>query len=485
MTGGPPVGDRPASRAGGWLPTPGVVAVAAVSALVTAVVSVAVTLAVVRDAAGPAVSSGPAATGSVAGAATGLPELVAGLSSGVVRIETTACSEGSVGTGFLVGPTLVATVAHVVAGAHKIVLTAGGDAVPGTVVGLDAATDLALVRADRPLAGHVFALAGSPPRVGAEVVGLGYPLGGGLSLVHAVVSGVDRSMTVSSGSAAAAASSGSAAEPSPAAPPTTIEHLIQVNGVFTAGDSGGPLVAGDGSVVGLVEARATEVPGIGFAVAAPTADAAYRRWRADPRPVQVSGDCSAPVGPPDAVAQVRDVSGSPDGPAVQALLGRFATALNAGRYGEAFALFTPTAQHRTTVQAWTAEERSSRLFDITVHQIVAVPPGSPAAGPPTPSGSPSDSGSPGASPSTGAGPSTGPGPATGSGPATGPANGSATGPGQRSLRAEITFTSVQDAALGPRGQVCSLWHLTYLLVQVEGSWRIDRAVQQPGSPQAC
>jgi S1-C subfamily serine protease len=428
----------------------GTAVVAAVSAIVAAVVSVTATVLIVRPgqvAAAPASTargSGPAGSGRPVGAATGLPELVAALGSGVVRIETTACTEGSVGSGFLVGPDLVATVGHVVTGAHKIVLTAGSDAVPGTVVGLDAVADLALVRADRPFGGHVFTLADTSPQVGSQVVGLGYPLGGGLSLVHAVVSGVERSMTVSPGTAAAAASSTGAPQPGP----STIGHLVQVDGLFSAGDSGGPLVADDGAVVGLVEARATQAQGIGFAVSASLARQALGRWQANPQPVQVSGDCAAPVGPPAAVAQVSDVSGSPDGPVVQALLGRFATALNAGRYGEAFALFSPAAQRRTTLAAWTAQERSSRLFDLVVHQMTAVPA---AAAPPGSSASP-------------------------------PGTVSAA---QGVLSAQITFTSVQDAALGANGQVCSLWGLTYVLVRAEGQWRIDRATPQPGSPQAC
>jgi S1-C subfamily serine protease len=427
------------------------VVVAAVSATLAAAASVIATLLVVGTGPGAAITGRSGQTST--DAPTGLPEVVAGLGSGVVRIETTACSGGSVGSGFLVGPDLVATVGHVVTGAHKIVLTAGGDAVPGTVVGLDAVADLALVRADRPFAGHVFTLAETAPQVGAQVVGLGYPLGGGLALVHGVVSGVDRSMTVSPGTAAAAASSAVSARPIP----STIGHLIQVDGLFSAGDSGGPLVADDGAVVGLVEARATQAQGVGFAVSASLARQAVGRWRAHPQPVQVSGDCTAPVGPPEAVAQVNDVSGSPDGPAVQALLGRFATALNAGRYDEAFALFTPVAQRRTTLAAWTMQERSSRLFDLVVHHV-------------TPDAAQTGAALPDAA-------------QTGTAPPGTALPGAAAAGG--SLSAQITFTSVQDAALGPNGQVCSLWQLTYLLVRVEGQWRIDRAAPQPDSPQAC
>ncbi|HET9656878.1 MAG TPA: trypsin-like peptidase domain-containing protein [Kineosporiaceae bacterium] len=470
----------------------GTTAVAAVSALVAALVSVATTLLVVRlDRPG---QDGPPHRDPVAQgrAAADLSALFSSVASGVVRIETTACNQGSVGSGFLVSPDQVATVAHVVAGAHKIVLTAGGTSVPGTVVGLDAGSELALIRTDRPLNGHVFSLADRPPSVGSEVVGLGYPLGGGLSLVHGIVSALDRSLTVGQSSGAQAgvpAESGAGTSPAAAGPsPSVVAHLLQVDGVFTGGDSGGPLVAADGSVVGLVEARATQAQGIGFAVGAPAARAAFDRWRANPRPVQVSGDCAAPVGPPGAVAQVSDVSGSADGPAVQSLLARFATSLNAGRYADAFDLFSPASRRHTTLAQWTAQERSSRLFDLVVHQVIPVT----AAGTSAPA-TPAPGTSVPATPDAGAAAAAGTAGATSSPPASAAASTLLVSPttappsaGQgRLLQAEITFTSVQDAALGAHGQVCSLWHLTYLFVWSSGGWRIDRATPQPGSPQAC
>jgi S1-C subfamily serine protease len=459
-----PVGQArtsPAGQVGLWR---GTVAVAAVSAVVAALVSVVTTLVVVRvDDRRSAQAAGGGSGATAASVRSGLPALVAGVASGVVRIETTACTEGSVGSGFLVSPELVATVAHVVAGAHKIVITAGADSVPGTVVGIDPASEVALIRADRPFNGHVFTLAAQPPQIGSEVVGLGYPLGGGLSLVHGIVSALDRSMRVDRATAGAAADSGSTDSPPGSASggsPGTITQLLQVDGLFTGGDSGGPLVAASGSVVGLVEARASQAQGIGFAVNAQTARAAFDRWRTHPHPLQVQGDCAAPVGPPEAVAQVDDVSGSADGPAVQALLGRFATALNAGRYAEAFALFTPAARRRTTLQEWTAAERSSRMFDIVVHQVVPLNP-KPVLG--------------GGGAASGA--SGGVGRSTTAGPASTTAG--------RALQAQISFTSVQDAAFGTNGQLCSLWQLTYLLAWAEGRWRIERASPLQGSPQAC
>jgi serine protease Do len=81
-----------------------------------------------------------------------LADLVEKTRSGIIRIETTSCDGKGVGSGFLVGPRLVATVEHVVGGASEIVLKRGDDAVANAVVvGSDRARDLALLRADQPV----------------------------------------------------------------------------------------------------------------------------------------------------------------------------------------------------------------------------------------------------------------------------------------------------------------------------------------------
>ena len=110
-------------------------------------------------------------------------------SGGAVRIETTACGGGSVGTGFLVAPGLVATAAHVLAGARVIVVRADSGGRIGDVIGLDEGHDLALVRTTpRSLSGHVFPLADADPEVGATVAAIGYPLAGPRSLTRGAVS---------------------------------------------------------------------------------------------------------------------------------------------------------------------------------------------------------------------------------------------------------------------------------------------------------
>lgn len=101
------------------------------------------------------------------------------VNSGVVRIKTTTCTGGGIGTGFLVEPNLIATVAHVVNGAAALSLTLGdnsaGGTTSGTVVGIDQQNDVALVRTNRPMSGHVFTMAEKAPSVGQEIAAIGFP----------------------------------------------------------------------------------------------------------------------------------------------------------------------------------------------------------------------------------------------------------------------------------------------------------------------
>jgi len=95
--------------------------------------------------------------------------LYARASSGVVRIETVGCSEQGVGTGFLLSPTIIATVNHVVADSAVVSLIAGEQRTTCTVIGADPSTDLALVRVNRSLTGYHFRLATAAPAIGSRV----------------------------------------------------------------------------------------------------------------------------------------------------------------------------------------------------------------------------------------------------------------------------------------------------------------------------
>jgi len=436
-------GGRGAGRAGRWT----TLGVAAVSAAVAAAVSVATTLVVLRvtDPDVPARPSAELPPGSVV-SSTGparspggldLPGLFARVASGVVRIETTACVLGGAGSGFLVAPDLVATAAHVVDGAHAIVLRRDdGTGVEGRVVGMDTVHDVALVRADRGLDGHVFRFATATPRLGADVAAFGYPHSGPLVPLRRTVTGVDQSLDVS-GTAGAAG------------PDSVVRDLIRFDGGFEAGDSGGPVLAADGRVVGLVEGRSLVGRDAGYAVAATRAAPLVAQWRTQATTIDVSDSCAEPVGPPPARVVVRDESASGLGGLVAAFFGSYASAVNSARYDEAWEMLTANARGGQTLAEWTDAERSSQIFDAVVREVQVLAPGTPAAAPASASATVVTPGAGG------------------------------------SVRTVVEFSSTQEDRLGPGGQTCSRWRLTYTLVRGPQKWQVDAASLAPGYPQSC
>jgi hypothetical protein len=111
-------------------------------------------------------------------APTGSPvsqEVLDSVAPSAVRLQSEACGQIQSGSGFFVGAGLIATNAHVVAGAGEIELSsADGGRGNGDVVAFDPSVDLALVRTDmdRP------ALRLAPPEVGDQGLVLGFPGGG-------------------------------------------------------------------------------------------------------------------------------------------------------------------------------------------------------------------------------------------------------------------------------------------------------------------
>ncbi len=93
----------------------------------------------------------------------------------VVRLQSDACEQRQSGSGFFVAPGVIATNAHVVAGADDIeISTPDGERSAGTVVAFDPDVDLALVRTT--MEREPLALAA--PVVGDRGVVLGFPGGG-------------------------------------------------------------------------------------------------------------------------------------------------------------------------------------------------------------------------------------------------------------------------------------------------------------------
>ncbi len=169
----------------------------------------------------------------------------------VVRVVGTACGLGVEGSGWVVGPDLVATNAHVVAGENSTSVQPGGRS-PGLTahaVVFDPHDDIALLRVPGlslpplSMAPH--------PRTGLAAAILGYPLDGPFD---AEAGRIGQTETVNTQDAYGNG--------------PIQRSITTLRGYVRPGNSGGPLIDGAGQVVGTVFAAIVGTPGQrgGFAV---------------------------------------------------------------------------------------------------------------------------------------------------------------------------------------------------------------------------
>jgi S1-C subfamily serine protease len=167
----------------------------------------------------------------------------------VVRVLSTACGLGIEGSGWSVAPGLIATNAHVIAGAgDTTVTTQDGTELDATPVYYASHDDLALLR----VGAEIPALPISARRpVGSDAAVLGYPENGPYALSPARVG--DTRETVS--------------EDSYGRGPID-RTIIALGGSVRSGNSGGPLVDPAGRAIGVVFATTTSGSPGGFAIPA-------------------------------------------------------------------------------------------------------------------------------------------------------------------------------------------------------------------------
>ncbi len=235
------------SRSSGWR-----WALAAAGVLVVAIVIIAaLAFKLGSGAAISAASSSPSATPAAAKSATPLPvtDVYRQVVPSVVLITT---SKGSLGSGVIVTDTgTVVTAHHVVAGGGTIrVLFSDGTKATAKVGAANPANDIALLIPTKLPEVVVPATLGGAVTVGSDVVAIGNPLGLRDSTTTGIVSGLNRSTKIKTGS---------------------LSGLIQFDAAVNPGSSGGPLLDSKGLVVGVVVSIADPgqddaFAGIGFAV---------------------------------------------------------------------------------------------------------------------------------------------------------------------------------------------------------------------------
>jgi len=176
------------------------------------------------------------------------PDVLAA-SDSVVRVLSTACGLGIEGSGWAAAPGIVATNAHVVAGAEDTTVTThDGVELEATAVYYAPHDDLALLRIGA--APPSLPIAAERPE-GADAAVLGYPENGPYALSPARIG--ETRTTVSENSYGKG---------------PVERSIVSLGGAVRSGNSGGPLVDAAGRVVGTVFAATTSGAPGGFAVPA-------------------------------------------------------------------------------------------------------------------------------------------------------------------------------------------------------------------------
>lgn len=277
------------------------------------------------------------------------PQLVSNVRSGVIRIEAATCNGASIGTGFLISPTLVATVQHVVDSATGIVLKRNGRVLGiGTVIGEDRARDLALVRTSKTISGYIFTLAPRAPALGEAIAAFGFPLGLPLTVTRGSVSGLTRTIPIDN---------------------IQRRDLVQTDAALNPGNSGGPLFStASHEVVGLVDLGTNQANGISFAVSAAVARPLLTAWRQAPQPTPTA-TCpgSYQAAPAGASSPANAAGGVTAAAAVTNAIYAYWNAIQNGDYATAFSYLSAREQNALGGEkTWISQHDSDPVTNVNV-----------------------------------------------------------------------------------------------------------------------
>lgn len=254
------------------------------------------------------------------------PEVIAQTQSGVGQFSVTRCESSFTGTGFLVGPDLVVTAAHMVRDASAISISFGRTTVNAATLGTNELADLALVRTETPVQGHQFQFRTTEPPIGTDVAALGFPLGRPFTLTRGTVSALNAEQRIGS---------------------RVLSNLIQTDAAINHGNSGGPLITQDGQVSGVIVTiefdENVRAEGIAYAVTAPRAAAAVQEWQKRSVPVTLK-DCGNAPAPGSGSFPLTVLASHDQARNIGQSLLLHGQGINQGAYAAAFKQFTPELQ---------------------------------------------------------------------------------------------------------------------------------------------
>lgn len=167
--------------------------------------------------------------------------------------------EGGSGSGSIINSAgYVVTNVHVIEGAYKIYISlSDGTQYEGKVIGIDEASDIAVIKFDPPAGVHLKTISfgnSDNLKVGQKVLAIGNPFGFERTLTTGIVSGLGRPIKNSNN--------------------VIIRNMIQTDTAINPGNSGGPLLDTQGRMIGIntmIYSTSGSSAGIGFAVPINTA----------------------------------------------------------------------------------------------------------------------------------------------------------------------------------------------------------------------
>ena len=191
----------------------------------------------------------------------------------VVKLAGTGCGGIVEGTGFVVGPGLVGTNAHVVAGITRPFVQDSNGNHSGSVISFDPNLDFAVLRVSN-LAGKPLPMASQPAKSGTAAAVVGYPGGGAFTAGPAAV--LD-SFTASGRNIYGRGS--------------TDREIYEIRADVIPGNSGGPLIDKSGTVIGVIFAQSTTYDHVGYALTPPSVQAEIMAARGHSQSVS-TGKCA-------------------------------------------------------------------------------------------------------------------------------------------------------------------------------------------------